>query len=151
MQGHPLLVRLQGIFGADLAEAISKGSGFTTSSTITIDPAAQNMIDRFLNVAFSKLHRIDNVKLSEEVIQARDAVKSKESYYGTDGMTIRDTLKELYNLYYIDKDVLDNLNKDITKVSEAAERFLRIQTKKLELWNLKHGKDKNATKKLLEI
>jgi hypothetical protein len=151
MQGHPLLVRLQSIFGADLAEAISKGSGFTTSSTISIDPAAQNMIDRFLNVAFSKLHRIDNVKLSEEVIQARDAVKSKESYYGTDGMTIRDTLKELYNLYYIDKDVLDNLNKDITKVSEAAERFLRIQTKKLELWNLKHGKDKNATKKLLEI
>jgi hypothetical protein len=40
MQGHPLLVRLQSIFGADLAEAISKGSGFTTSSTITIDPAA---------------------------------------------------------------------------------------------------------------
>lgn len=151
MQGHPLVVRLQSIFGADLAEAISKGSGFTTSSTISIDPAAQNMIDRFLNVAFSKLHRIDNVKLSEEVIQARDAVKSKESYYGTDGMTIRDTLKELYNLYYIDKDVLDNLNKDITKVSEAAEKFLRIQTKKLELWNLKHGKDKNATKKLLEI
>lgn len=151
MEGNPLLVRIQNIFGPDTIEAISKGSGYNITSSINIDTAAQQLIDRFINASFAKLSRINTIKLSEDILNARNSSISSESYYGVDVMSINDTLKELYNLYYIDKEILDDINKQITKVSEAAEEFLRIQAKKLELWNIKHGKDKNATKQLLEI
>lgn len=151
LAGHPLLDRIQNILGEDTAEAISKVSGYNTSSALILDPAVEALIIRFINAAFSKLEKIDTSKLSEEILKAKNSVNSSQTYYGVPVLTLKDTLNELYSLYHIDKEILDTLNRKIEKVSEAAEEFLRIQTKKLELWNLKHGNDREATKKLLEI
>lgn len=134
----PMLGRIVAHFGTDTAQAISQVSGYSYKSPVTIDPHWEGVINNFLKKVQTKMKKAMN---SADIDQLMEDVKASmttsSTYMGTNGMSVKDTLKELYNTYHLDADNLNILNKKIQSVSDAANKLLAIEVARMSERELK--------------
>lgn len=136
----PLVMRLQAQLGTDLTQAISQVSGYNYSSPVLVTAAQERQINNFLNNVSTRLKRAMN---SNDIDQLMADVKSNmtptKTYMGTDGLSVKDVLKELYSLYHLDTENLNMLNKKVKSISDTANKLLAIQIARREEQALKSG------------
>lgn len=124
----PLMARLVTQLGADLPQAISQVSGYTYKNPITITSYQETQIKRVLSNIQTELKTILNSSTLDQIIEnAKATSPSSSTYMSTDGLSVRDTLKELYTLYHLDAESLNALSKKIEKMSDAANKLLQVQ------------------------
>ena len=144
----PLIIRLKSQFGDDLAKAFSQVSGYYYRDKLEITERQETQLKNALTNISSSLKKILKNDAIDEIIEEAKADEEKLPIYGgTDSMSIRETLKELYTKYHLDQESINVLGRRVSKISEAATQLLQIQVAKLNEARLK-GKAKNETKLL---
>ena len=124
----PLMMRLESQFGADLPKALSQVSGYSYGSSLTLTPIQERQLTDILSNIQLNLKRTMNTTVIDKMIDDnRAATTFSSTYMGTDGMSVKDTLKELYTTYHLDADSVSMLNAKVKKVSEAANKLLQIR------------------------
>lgn len=141
----PFIQRLLNTYDEeDLALAISETSGYATESGIIIEEEEDNLIKNFLSKLTTQAKRINNTEVVQNII---DSVKEKYSFDdtigGTSVLSIKETLKSLYDKYGLDKESLNALNKKVKTVGDAAKKLEHIQLLRAEEYSLKTGKKYN--------
>lgn len=144
---NSLLQRIKEHFGKDTATAISKVTGynFQLDADVDVDDYWSEKIYTFLTEAVQpKFKHITNTTWDALLTNAKAGITTDETYMHTDGMSIRETLKELYNLYHIDQERVNAINARVSKISEAANQTLQINIALLKEQEMKTGKDKKT-------
>lgn len=137
---EPLVARLKAQFGGDLAQAISQVSGYKYSSPITITSAQERQIENFLSNVQTKMKKAMNSLAIDQIIENVKANMSTSStYMGTNGMSVKEVLKELYNTYHLDVENLNMLGKKVKTISDAANKLLAIEVARMSEKQLKSG------------
>lgn len=147
-KGDPLMARLVAQLGADLPQAISQVSGYSYKNAVSLTSHQETQITNLLNNIQTRLKSVLNASTIDQLIEdAKTATPSSTVYMSADGLSVRDTLKELYTLYHLDTENLNALSKKIEKVSDAANKLLQVR---LALENEKElkGRATNGKRKL---
>lgn len=150
--GDALMTRLITQLQDDLPQAISQVSGYDYgSNNISLTSMQETQIANMLTKIQGTLKRVMNTAVIDQLMENSVAgVQYQETYMGTDGLSVRDTLKELYNLYHLDQEHLDNLNKKVKTMSDAANKLLQIRLAVYNEQKLRHGAARGE-KRLLRI
>lgn len=141
--GDPLMVRLINQLGDDLAQAISQVSGYKYSTPVTLTATQETQITNMLNKVQTQMKRVMNTAAIDNIIeQTKAGMSNTETYMNSDGLSVQDTLKELYTTYHLDQESLNNLNKRVKALSEAAEQLFQIQVSRFQEAKLKYSNAK---------
>lgn len=138
--GDALMARLISQLGDDLPQAISQVSGYDYgNNNISLTSMQETQISNMLNKIQTSMKRVMNTAVIDQLIEnSNAAVPQQETYMNTDSMSIRDTLKELYTLYHLDQEHLDNLNRKVKTISDAANKLFQIRIALYNEQKLKH-------------
>lgn len=147
----PLMARLIAQLGNDLPQAISQVSGYNYANAVSLTPHQEKQITSALNNIQTALKGILNSATLDQIIEgAKAAAPTSSTYMGTEGMSVRETLKELYTMYHLDVENLNVLSSKIRKVSDAANKLLQTQLAIINEKELKgisvRGKNKLVTR-----
>ena len=124
----PLMARLVTQLGSDLPQAISQVSGYKYSNPVALTAHQEKQITNMLGNIQSRMKTVLNSSLLDQIIEnAKTTAPTSSTYMSTDGLSVKDTLKELYNLYHLDAESLNALSKKIEKMSDAANKLLQTQ------------------------
>ena len=145
MNKDPLMKRIESFFGEDTADVISFISG--RDATVLSEEAASKLDDYWINkvkallmTSRNKLSQLDLVALTADITRADKQIQDKApEYFGVASTEISHTLRDLYDTYHLDKETMNSINDSINTLSEAANRFMRIRLKELELQRAKIG------------
>lgn len=141
----PLLERIKDRFGDETMEVLSFVSGrdltvLSPEASALLDSYWKNKVETFLVGARTKLATIKPRDLETAAQHARSQIAhGTTDYFGVSSAEINKTLKDLYSLYYLDKETLDTLHQSIQSLSAAADTFLRLGVKNLEIQRSKQG------------
>ena len=148
-EGDPMVERLKSQFGDETADVISRVSQELTNTAVTtqlspetldkLDVYWRGKVEAFLASARNRIIQLNTVDLTTATDHAEEQAEHSTDYFGVSSSDIYTTLKELYSTYHLDKETLDSVDESIKTLSEAANRFLKIRVKQLELKRAKEG------------
>lgn len=148
---NPLMIRLVNQFGDDLPQAISQVSGYKYNDPVEISSLQDNQIVNMLdNIRIAMKRVLKNNVIDNIIEQTKADMNNSTTYMNSDGISVQDTLKELYTTYNLDKDSLDSLNKKIKTISDAANKLHQIQIIRFQEAKSKYGNSRGE-KRLIKI
>lgn len=122
----PQIQRLKSQFGDDLPNAIATVTGYNNSVTLTSYQEAQ--LKRALLSTLGTLKRTLTDSEIEDIKElAKNTTTFENSFNGIDTSNVYETLKDLYETYNINQDVVLDINKRVKKLSEAARKLLFLK------------------------
>ena len=149
---NTLMQEVQEHFGDNTSTVLSYAaeSIAVLPEDIEMDSYWQSKVDTLLFNIKRTLGRLKETDLQATVEHALASHSDEGEYYGVPSTEIADTLKELYDLYHIDKDdMLLDMSK-ATKLSEAAEALLNNRKKELEVLRRKTGESTKDSRNRLD-
>ena len=141
--GDTALERIRQQFGEDEYQAISQVSGWNyKDSTLEIDDYWKEQIEDFLDTVCLKMKRVMNeAQIDEMIAQAEATYTSTTTLLNSNGLSIRETLNDLYTTYFLDQDNIESMQDRCQTVGDAARRLYNIRLKRYEEASLKGDKN----------
>lgn len=138
--GHTMLgQRIINTFGENAIQALVETSQITSKDEDTMDVGLREILKDFLKQATNKATGRDSLGagfIEEHFRKAAEDAMQAESYKGQEVFGIKeDTLtaiiKDLKSKYLVDKNIRDSSGKAVKSLSDAAEKFLQITTRRI--------------------